>query len=221
MKLTKREKILLLAAVIIIGTAVFIMYYYVPQTKKNDELKFQSEDLSMQLQTAKAIDAQNKELEKKLAEKKKTENKENENMLKLWDQAELLVLVEDTLGSYCEKDSIDFYDPQPVGSIQAGDIGLKIKTDYEGLQKIWEGFEGLQYLTTVTSFEISASGGSDSGTTATNPGQANSVNTETKTGQKDLEVNMNIRLYAQDQSVEYPKDYDFMTGKYGKANPFK
>jgi len=205
MKLTKREKVLLFGALIIVVVTVFITYIYLPLTKEIETLQVQSEDFSIQLQEAQAREGLIKEMEKQLITVQDDVKTKHGDILKVWDQAELLVFVERSIDELCNKESIDFFDTVEVDKVLTGDIGIRIKTNYENLQKIWDKFENAKYFNTVTSFKITDAEGSS---------------VVTDDNKKELEVTMNIRFYSQNLINEYSNEYDFMDGGYGKTNIF-
>jgi hypothetical protein len=238
MKLTKREKILLLGGLFAVAIAVFVIYVYQPLTKEVDKLQFQSEELTFRLQEVKSKQGQIEELEDKLDTLQKEITAKHSDVFKIWDQAELLVFVEETIDDLCEKESIDFFDVTKTDSIQSGDIALKFKTDYDGLQTIWDRFEKAKYFNTVITFELAkseeetfiqpTSGISDTeaegedSLLAANTGDTQAVDTNNTqaANAEELEVTMNLRFYAQNTADPYPEEYDFMNGVYGKDNIF-
>ncbi|MDF2537651.1 MAG: hypothetical protein K0S76_672 [Herbinix sp.] len=239
MKLTKREKVLLLSALIVITAAVFIMYIYLPLTKEINDLQIKSEDLTFQLQDAKTKNRLIIDLEKQITEAKAVMKDKQEDILKIWDQAELLVFVENILNGLCDKESIDFYDAVELDNIKAGDVGVKFKTDYNQLKNILANFEEAKYYNTITSLAIDEV---EENATEEMVNQFGDVNSEFdntgevvagetisvtnmknlhKDKEKQLHVTLSLRFYAQNRMEQYPDDYDFMDKEFGKANIFQ
>lgn len=206
MKLTNREKVLLPASLIIIVVALFINFVYLPLNKEIDALHSQTNDLSYQL-----LDAENKQrriagLKDELTQNKEEFETQYANILQIWDQAELLTFVEDTVGSYSVMKSIDFFDAITADRLQAGEINVVMKTSYDKLAKILHRFENADYYNNITLLNI------------TGPEKNQ---TETEAESDALEVSMNLRFYSHNQPGPFPEKYDFMDGKYGKDNIFE
>jgi len=231
MKLSKREKVLLLGALIIIVFAVFITYVYLPLTKKVDKLQMQSDNCTVQLQEAQTREVLIENLEVQLKTIREELKTKHEDIIKLWDQAELLVLIETTIDEFCEKESIDFFDPIEAGSVQAGDISIKINTNYENLQMIMDKLETSKYFNILTSFEITKVESSNYDNDATDTDATDNDTTDNNNDvvfnpsqvnneQKELDVILNIRFFSRNINEDYPKEYDFLNGEFGKENIF-
>jgi hypothetical protein len=206
MKLTNREKILLPAALFIIGVALFINFITWPLIKDIGRLFLQKEDIKIQISDAKVIQS---EIEAKKEQIKMEQEKfasENENILKIWDQPELLAYIEETIDPLCEKKSINFFDTVSAGDVQAGEISIMINTNYDDLKKILEQFDQAKYYNTITSIMVKH--------------QASNL-PETEAEKNDLEVSISLWFYTQNSAAEYPENYDFMPGEYGKSNLFQ
>lgn len=205
MKLTKRERIMLPSVLIVILAALFINFVYFPVNKEVKSLQLQSDDLDAQILEAKGKQAQVEMLEKRISDQQKALEENNKDILKIWDQPELLVFMEKNMSSLCKKNTIEFFDPETADTIQTGDVNVTVNTDYDSLQKLWKKLEEAKYFNTITGFTINRA----------------SDNTEEGKTSKELEVSMNVRFYSQNTQEQYPKKYDFMNGSYGKTNIFE
>jgi hypothetical protein len=203
MKLTEREKILLPAALIIIAAILFINFIYLPLSKEISTLKTQVEENELLISESTAKQNAIKSLEDKLVTARKTSQTEHQDVLQSWDQPELIVFVEDTINSLCEKTSIDFFDVMTAQAVQAGEVNIVFTTDYESLQRIIKKFEDAKYYNTITLFDI------------------HEPETVAPDGEKLLEVSLNIRFYSKNLNSSYPVEYSFMDDAYGKTNIFK
>ena len=200
MKLTNREKILLPSVLIVVLAALFFNFVYVPLNKDINSLQLTVDDLDYQLSEAKGKQELVDVLKTKIPKLKKKLEKDNDDILKIWDQPELLAFVEKTVSTLGKKQSVSFYDPVMADTIQTGDIDLLINTDYTDLQSILGNFEKAQYFSTVTKFNIK----SDS------------------EDEEALEVSMTLRFYSRDTASKYPEDYEFMkNGTFGKPDLFE
>lgn len=205
MKFNKREKIILVAALIIAVAVIFINFIYFPITNDIKELKIQTRELSNQITAAKAkfemmqsLRNQKDQLEKDISDK-------DDGVLKVWDQPTVLNFVETMTSNTAVNNSIEIFEPLSAGGIKAGETSLSINVDYDGLATLWGKFEKADYYTTVQAFHIEKL-----------------VNTSANESEKekDLKVDITLRFYAHENSnpAFTEDDYDFMSGKYGKKN---
>jgi uncharacterized membrane-anchored protein YjiN (DUF445 family) len=206
MKLTNREKIILPAALLIIIAALFINFVYLPMDKDIKNLKIQSQDLENQIQDEEMKQKLIVTLQSQIDEANEKLLNSNKDILKVWDQAELLVFVENIIDKYSQKKSIDFFDVVTVDVVQKGEISLVVKTSYDDLLKLLKAFETADYYNNITSLSVKkVAEGMD----------------DTKESSKLLEATMTIRFYSQNLNNKYPEKYDFTIGNYGKENIFE
>lgn len=223
MKLTKRERVLLIGAFTIVAITVFFIYFYLPLQREIDSMKEKSVELNLDLQEAITKTTQIKQMEE---ERKEYENNliaNHSDILKIWDQAELLVFVEDTIDVYCSKESIDFFDPLKIGTISSGTVGIKIKTNYRDLLRLWKKLEDAKYFNSLNSFEIkkiSDITNDIDGQAIDNSGENIVTTANNENDLKQLEVFMSFSFYSQDVSDKFPDIYQFVNGEYGKEDIF-
>jgi len=205
MKLTKRELILLIVVLIAGISFLFFNYVYTPLNNDVKELEEQYNLLLEDEEKAKNLSIKIKALEKELIEIEESTEGVYDGMVELWDQAEILVYIEDLMEDLCDRFTINSYTPVDVVSIRSADIDLSIETNYENLHKILDRLEDGEYYCSIESINI-ASSLSDGEPDNTEP--------------MDLSVSFTIRFYAKGQSSDYPTEYDFMKGKFDKSNIF-
>jgi hypothetical protein len=206
MKLTNREKILLPLVLFAVIATLFINFVYNPLNREIKNLMLQAEELEIQLQDAIVKQAQVDKLKNQIVLLQDDIKTNNEDILTIWDQAELLILIEKSMTSLCKKEAIDFFDVVATETLQAGDVNVVINTDYYNLQRLFKKLEEADYFNIITNFNIEK------------PIINTSVNSE---GKKELEVSMNIRFYSIDLEQQFPEKYSFMNGKFGKAEIFE
>ena len=206
MKLTNREKILLPLVLFAVVATLFINFVYNPLNEEIKGLKSQAEELELQLQDAIVKQAQVDKLKDQIVTLQDDVKTNNEDILTIWDQAELLILIEKNMASLCRKETIDFFDVVTTDTLRAGDANVVIKTDYNNLQKLFNKLEEADYFNTITNFSIEK------------PVTNSSSNNENK---KELEVSMNIRFYSIDLEQQFPEKYSFMNGKFGNTDIFE
>jgi hypothetical protein len=206
MKLTNREKIILPVALLIVFAIIFINFVYFPIDKDIKELKIQSEDLDTQNRELVIREKKIVTLQGQIKEAKESLQKNNNDIMKLWDQADLLAFIEDIIDKYAQKTSIDFFDVETVDVVQRGEINLVVKGTYDKLLMMFETFENAGYYNNITKLEIK---------------EAEEDMDDTEENDKMLEADMNISFYSQNLNNGYPKKYGFIQGNYGKANIFE
>lgn len=202
MKLTNREKILLPLALFIIAVALFINFVYLPLNKEVKSLKGQSEDLRIQLEDLEMKEEAAGLMKEAISVSQNDFDQKFGDILKVWDQPELLNFVETTIDPYCEKKSIDFFDPVSINAIQSGEVNIVFITTYYNLMSIWRKLEEAKYYNNITNFQITKA-----------------EDSEEESGKK-LEVSMNIRFYSQNLDTAFPDKYDFLKRDYGKTEIF-
>jgi hypothetical protein len=214
MKLTKRERILLLGALLIAVAVMFINYVYFPIQKDIKELSNQTKDLTIQIDEAKQKQELVVILEGQLVELQAENDKIYEDVMKTWDEPEILVYIEETLDELGLSELIDNYGVVTGAGYLNGDINLKISASNENLITILKKLEEGKYFTTVESMDVKDKENSRE--------VADDKDDKAKdTAGKQLDINLVIRFYALDYLKEYSEDYPFMKGKYGKTNIFK
>lgn len=206
MKLTTRERILLPAVLVIILSALFINFVYLPLNREIQELETKTGEIGLKITEVQAKQADTLKLQEQAEELTDKLETDNPDILEKWDQPKLLVFIESIMTNLSDQKSIDFYDVVPADTLQVGDINLVMETNYENLQKILKKLEKADYFNTISNYSITEVVTYDTaGTKLTN----------------NLAVNMNIRLYAKALQSDDPDEYDFMKGSFGKSDIFQ
>lgn len=206
MKLTKRERILLSGALLIAVVAIFVNYVYVPLRKDIKTLTSQAEEISTQIEDAKQKQALVEVLEKQLTDLQKDVDKSLKDVMKTWDEPEILVYIEQTLEQLGSSNLIENYGVISAEGYLNGDINIKLTATNENLKKILKKFEEGKYFNTVQTMIVAKNTIPDS-------------NGDTK--KKELDIELILRFYALDYLTEYTKEYKFMKGKFNKTNIFE
>ncbi len=200
MKLTKKEQRLLIGAVFVAVAALFLVYVYLPLDKEISDLKIESSELSMKIQQAEQRQESVLKLKKQISDMQEEMDTKYDDFLKIWDQPQLLVFMEETIDDLGLKKSVELLEPVVSGGTKSGDISLALKTNYDDLMKLIKKFEKAKYFSTVSSMEIV-----DSEDDSSDP----------------LEVNLILSFYSQESTDTYPDKYSFINGKYKKSNIFQ
>ncbi|MGB8453811.1 MAG: hypothetical protein WCD89_15990 [Anaerocolumna sp.] len=200
MRLTKKEEKLLIGAIFIAAAVLFLVYVYFPLDKDINTLKIQQSELSNQIQQAEQRQESVLVLKKQISDLQEEMDTKYDDFLKLWDQPQILVFMEDTINSLGLKESVDFLEPVENSGTKSGDISMAIKTNYNNLKKLISKLEKAKYFNTVSAMDIV-----DSEDDSSDP----------------LEVNLILSFYSQESTDTYPDKYSFMNGKYKKSNIFE
>lgn len=206
MKLTKREKILLPSVLIIILSAMFINFVYVPLYQTNQNLSTQSKDLASQILELQTKQEEVEALKQKRDDISKQITADYTDIPGIWDQAVLLAMVESMMDDLSKQKSIDFYDVTYTDVLQAGVVTVVFNTNYNNFQKILRNYEASEYFNSITNLSIK---------------KLASGSEETADTKNDLEVSMDVSFYATTMLSDFPSEYDFMNGKFGKTNIFE
>lgn len=205
MKLTKRELILLIIVLVAGVGFLFVNYVYIPLDNDVEELDEQYSLLLEDEKKVKDLSIKIKALEKELMEIEESTIGVFDGMVEIWDQAEILVYLENIMEDLCYKYDINSYTPVDVVSIRSADINFSIETTYTNLKKILERLEDGKYYCSIEDIDI---------TNKMTDGEPDSLEV------MEITVDFTIRFYAKGQGSDYPIEYDFMKGKFNKSNIF-
>ncbi len=151
MSISKREKVLIVIALIF---AVFCMYYFFflqPHTEKMSELNNKITDSDTNLKASQQMQASNAALEKRIAEDMAVVNELSSNITKGNDQPPLLVFLEETVKSNdAVKDTFLFGKPVQSGHLYVLPVTITFTSNYQSLKKILSVFADGKYFIKVT-----------------------------------------------------------------------
>ena len=205
MKLTNREKVLLPALLIFILSALFINFIYLPLNKEIKDLKTQSADLEIKISGLKAKQTELETLKQQYSDLSGQIEEDNPDIMKIWDQPELLVSLESIMSNRADQTSINFYDTIATEVLQAGEVDVTFDTNYSNLQYIAKKLEEGKYFNTIPSYSVSKI----------------ETGSEENKLKYDLEVSMKLLFYSTAIQQEFADKYDFMMGSFGKNELFQ
>ena len=208
MRLNKREKIILIAALFIAIVVLFINFVYFPINEEIKDLQVQSLELSTQVSQAQAKFASIQSLKTQKEQLEKDIDAKNDGIISGWDQPTILYFIEDSISRYAKILSVDMFDPYSIAGITSGEVTYMINVDYNDLTTIWGILENAECYTTVQSFAIE---------------KAANTGVNEKESQKELNAEIILRFYAQSTTDEpmAEESYKFMNGQYGRRNIYK
>lgn len=223
MKLSKREQVMLSGALIIAIAALFLVYYYMPVQSELKILKEQSDKLAYELESAKQTKILVESLEKQIENLQQQVEENHPDLLRVWDQPEVLVYLEEVIARLGIKEQVTFFDVIAAEDsvYEAGSVMLTLNTNYRALKRLLGELEQGRYFTTVQSLDIAAGpadGNPLRGYYTVGAGQEDlAIISE---NQKSLEVQLVLTFYSCGYEEEFPKEYHFLDGDYSKENIF-
>lgn len=205
MRLTKRETTLIIIVLLVGISFLYVNYVYFPLQDESKELEAKYNELLIEESDAKVLVAKTTALKAELKEIEDSTIGVYDGMVEIWDQAENLVYMEKLFEGLSERHTFNSYTPLDVSSIRTAEIDMSIVTNYTNLQRILNNLEDGKNYCTIESLNIVAK---------------SRGNENPEWEPMDLDVNLTVRFYAKGQSEDYPNEYDFMSGSYGKRDIF-
>lgn len=215
MRLSKREKILLIL-VLLIGSAV--AYYLLFLQPCLDEInKLNSQIISDQnlISTNKLLKKNIETVEQGIIDDENKMAEFGDSIKSAFDQPAVLVYLYETMNNYGKKVQINFSDSGALGQIKLCKVYVSMVGTYDALKSVMEEFAGNEYFIKVTSLTAAipnlSSGDSDSGS----EGSAEPGKFVMPPG--FLNIGMDIEFYYIGDEIPPDKIYDFTGGavQYG------
>lgn len=218
MKLSLRERILLIIVSVLALGAVYYFYFLTPYLKEMSEIqkdidakKVEFDMLSLQSGQLKVLDEQ--------IEKLKTENKDHIEKLPIgFDQPEVLVFLHQLISQNAVKASFNFDPPKDFQKIDSMRASLNFYTDYTNLKKIVESLKACKFNNRIVTLTVSFKPEKPE-TETDNEAEEKTEVTELDTGSYGLQVVLIAEFFNLKGEVP-DKSYDFDTGAKGKADLF-
>lgn len=224
MKLSKREKILLIVVTIILCAVAYFFLYFQPTMDEINTLNSQNindqSTINSNLLLKSRLDAAIQgisESEAMLAEF-------SDKITSAFDQPDVLVYLYRTMNDYGTKIMISFNGSGDLGHIKYCNIQVSMNCTYEGLKGILKEFVNSEYIikvTQLTALNAPELGGTDtaSGEGETDDGSfADNFETPiTETDDNLLSIGMTIEIYNTGDEIPPDRPYDFTDGavQYG------
>jgi septal ring factor EnvC (AmiA/AmiB activator) len=223
MKLSRREKILLILVVVLALGAVYYFYFLTPFTKEMTQIQSDIAQKQTEFSTLNMQNGQLKLLDKQIDDLK-TQNKELLDKIPTgFDQADLLNFIYDLTKSKSDKTSYIFEQPVDYVKIDCQKATLTFNTNYGNLKEILNTLKTCRFnnrivLMVATTKEQEAAKPSD------NEGDGKSEDGEetADTGNPayTLNVVLTVEFYNIKGDIPADKKYDFGNGSKGKSNLF-
>lgn len=210
MNISKREKVLIVIAMIF---AVFCIYYFFflkPHTETMDELNKKISDCDTNLKSSQQMQASNEMLKKMISDDMEVINKLSSTITKGDDQPPLLVFLEEIVKPHAIKGTFLFGKVQQSGYLYISPVTITLTGDYPGLKKILSAFANEKYFVKVIGLSVS------SDITELSPADKDEDTQNEKAGQEEqavgrLEIKIDIEVYS--MAVEIPPGTEYAFAK--------
>lgn len=216
-KLSKKEKYLVIGALVFASVALFIYFYYFPLKDEIKELERQSEEVSLKLDEAKSL-AIKIENTKKEIESLKIEAAENMAILmdKI-DEPEILDYISNKT-NYADGSSdisdliaISYESVSDHDLYYSNDILLSFNSNYDSLKEILKAFEAGDKYASLTTMNITSLEKDDSSVTNQGEGSEEAAGT-INTSNYPLEIEFGLSFYGETPLWDGSGEYIFMEG---------
>lgn len=226
-KLSKKEKYLVIGALVFASVALFIYFYYFPLKDEIKELERQSEEVSLKLDEAKSL-AIKIENTKKEIESLKIEAAENMAILmdKI-DEPEILDYISNKT-NYADGSSdisdliaISYESVSDHDLYYSNDILLSFNSNYDSLKEILKAFEAGDKYASLTTMNITSLEKDDSSVTNQGEGSEEAAGT-INTSNYPLEIEFGLSFYGETPLWDGSGEYIFMEGgNFSKTDLFE
>ena len=226
-KLSKKEKYLVIGALVFASVALFIYFYYFPLKDEIKELERQSEEVSLELDEAKSLVVKIENTKKEI---ENLEIEAAENMAILMeniDEPEILDYISNKT-NYADGSSdisdliaISYESVSDHDLYYSNDILLSFNSNYDSLKEILKAFEAGDKYASLTTMNITSLEKDDSSVTNQGEGSEEAAGT-INTSNYPLEIEFGLSFYGENPLWDGSAEYIFMEGgNFEKTDLFK
>lgn len=228
MNISKREKILIFAVVLLALIGGYYLYYLKPCLDEIQTLNADIADKQLQLSASVQEQSQLDQLEAKIADADEQLALFGGSIAQTFDQPPVLVYISETVSTRAQKGAIYFEQPIQIGQIERCAITVTMTVTYAGLKTVLNAFSDAPYLIRVTQLyaEIATSDAMTdtamnvAGTTGTDSTTGTLTGTEppqpTPPVNEVLEVKLVLDFYSLSGEIPEGTTYTFdTTSQYG------
>ena len=155
MSISKRERVLIFAVIVLAVIGAYYMLYLKPCL---DDISALNADVTVLQQEKVAAGQQKAQSEQLLTEISGMDEQllqYGDSITHTFDQPSVLVYLSDTVGTYATKNTIDFAQTEQTGLIQRYEITVRMVTTYDGLKQVIAAFEDAPYLMRISELSLS------------------------------------------------------------------
>ncbi len=224
MKLSKREKMLLIIVSIILCLVSYIFLFLQPTLTEISKLDSQNKSNQTTIQANQVLKATIDAAVKDIVAAEATLEEYNDNIKKGFDQPAVLYYLYKTMNNYGKKVMISFNGAGELGHIKYCNISVSMIGTYEGLKGVMKEFANSDYFIKVTQLVVdnqptAEDSGPPSDESDTDKGSFADNFTSTPLDEEDnlLNIGMVLEFYNIGDKIPPDKSYEFKDGavQYG------
>lgn len=234
-KLSKREKYLVIGALVFASVALFVYFYYFPLKNEIKDLERQSEEVSLELDEAKSLAIKIDNMKNQIEELKIEAAESMAILMESIDEAEVLDYISNTTNygdseskisdliaiSYEEASGYSSDDDSFDNLYYDKDILLSFDSNYDNLKDVLKAFEDGDKYTSLTTMNIKSVETNDLLDSEQDEDSDESSRT-VNTGEYPLEIECSLRFYGETPLWDGSGEYTFMEdGNFEKTDLFK
>lgn len=210
MRLSKREKVLLILLLVIGGSLAYIFLFYVPCNNEINDLNSQIRSNQTIISTNMILKRQVDQLVQDISENEKKIAEFGNEIKSTFDQPPVLVYLYNTMSKYGTKLQINFNDSGTIGQINNFNMSVTMNGKYDGLRGMLKELSESDYFIKVTSMTVTTQ-------ELTENGGKKKAKKSAKAEEKTLNINMELEFYYIGEEIPPDKVYDFASGavQYG------
>ncbi len=155
MKVSKREKTLLIVVLMLALVSAYYLLFLKPYLTEISDLNIQLANNETQVQTYAQLKANVDNIEKQIEEKRNEIDEFSHDISAGFDQPPVLVYLEDTVGRHGEKNMFVFGRSEQVGQMIISPVTITMVTTYDELKGFISDVTEGEYIVKVTSIQAS------------------------------------------------------------------
>lgn len=219
MKLSKREKVLIIMVLIIMSALAYIFLFLTPHLDEIKEIDSQNITNEGIIQTNKVLKQRVIEITEQLAEDKKLLAEFGEGIKSTFDQPPVLVYLYETIKSrQCDKLMIYFVGSGVLGQVKYFTVTVTMKGKYDDLKNVLKDFSESDYFIKVInlSAELKVKESNEDETTD-DPSFTDNFSEPEVVMDDRLDISMDLEFYYIGDEIPPDTIYDFLDGaiQYG------
>lgn len=220
MKMTKRERSLVIVLIILVFVLAYWMLFLNPHINAMDEIAGQKTDAQTQLFEMSLKQVQYEELQKQIADKDKQIGDFGKSIPEGYDQPAVIVYLKETIGKNAAKQVFAFAEPGQSGQMLACPVSVTMRCTYEGLKNVLSDLAAGSYYVNVVG--LSAKPGEDETVTTTRTNEdGEEVSVATVVPSDKIDVVLELVFFCLAGDVPADTAYAFDSGYQFGGDIFK
>lgn len=220
MKMTKRERFLVIVLLILVVVLAYWMLLLNPHINAMDELAGKKTDTQTQLFDMSLKQVQYEELQKQIADKDKQIGDFGKSIPEGYDQPAVIVYLKETIGKNATKQVFAFTETEQIGQMLACPVSVTMQCTYDGLKKVLSDLGSGDYYVNVVG--LNAHAGEDETVTTTRTNEdGEEVSVATVVPSDKIDVVLMLVFYCLAGDVPADTAYSFDSGYQFGGDIFK